>query len=1352
MKGTLILICLVLFCNHALIAKNYHFEKISPNSGFTFNELSSIVQDQDGIIWFGSTNGLYRYNGYEIERFTTTSGNGGHILSNYINKLYIDDQQTLWVCTPKGFCTFNRQTNSYNPFILNHKDFSPGSPFNAQNILQVNDSTYLLLINFTLYRYNINKKNLVVQNLNDQTRYYRCQALRKDDEGQIWLGTTTGATYMSNNALQAFNFQFRHSAGGVSTFCFDGDYIWVGHDGTGIEKISKKTGAVIHYGKEKPAPYKLLSNRVRKIIKRENGDVWISTFLGINIITKDGMETIEADQFNNLPDNSVYELMIDHQNGIWIGTWAGGLAYYSDYNYHFEHIKKIPFDVNLAKNTISSFTEDKKGVIWIGSETSGLKTFDTKTRLFESFDIYNEHNELINVKQLAIDKNETIWMGTFADGVWYKEKNSTKFKPIENDILKKLQIIHKLYVSGNELWICSINSGVISFNIKTKEMKSYTVDPNNPTGILSNNVWTILIDSLQNVWIGTNQGVCVKMANSNTFKSLSARDESFQNIVYSLCEVRKGEIWAGTKDKGILKIEIKDLSVKPLDIEWNKSLPEIYNLISDDAKNIWINSDQGIQMYNPYTKQLQLFDETDGVLGKNFNPNACLKSSSGELYFGGSYGFNIIQPSTIIPNPYPPDVTLCELKINNLPFEKNTVPSANALYLPMLRELTLNHQQNTISASFIANNYVKASNNQFKYRLLNYQDEWTEMGTENNISFTKIPPGKYILEVLGSNNNGVWSTKPYKLNIYIIPPWWRTNVAYLLYFLIFGTISYLIIRELNYRAGIKKAMLKERYRHDAEEKLFQEKQKFFTNISHEFRTPLTLILSPIDVLNNRFKYDVTAHEHLNIIKRNADRLLRLTNEILDFRLIETGKIKLKSGSYDIIQICKNTYDCFTYAAIEKEINFIFSSKYETLNLTIDSNKIEKIIYNLLSNAFKFSAEKSQIILSIDSSKLTKDSYVQSFFTGEEFIGECIEIRVKDFGKGISQQDLPFIFDRFSTKTEQLTAGTGLGLHISQEYIRLHGGNIFVWSEENQETTFIVNIPLSQPIEVDKQSILIQPNIDNFRSKEKNMFDEVDEVSKMQSDIVVLLIEDHAELRKYLKTALSNRYKVLTASNGIQGYEIALEIVPNIIISDILMPGKDGITLTKQLKQHNKTNHIPIILLTALNETADQIHGISHGADSYLVKPVDINLLLAHINRLLEDRKMLAQRIGNSKPTNDTKSITAADKLSFIEKATIHVSQNLLNTQFSVTELSEKLNISRSSLHRKIKNDTNLSVTEFIRDIRMQKAIELMKEKKYNLDEIGYYVGFNSHSYFTRSFKKKYGKTPKEFYDDLKTEI
>ncbi len=585
---------------------------------------------------------------------------------------------------------------------------------------------------------------------------------------------------------------------------------------------------------------------------------------------------------------------------------------------------------------------------------------------------------------------------------------------------------------------------------------------------------------------------------------------------------------------------------------------------------------------------------------------------------------------------------------------------------------------------------------------------------------------------------------PLKVNIEILYPIWQKWYALLVYFFILATIAYVIIKEIRLRLKLRKEILSERYTSEAKEIVFSEKLKFFTNISHEIRTPLTLIISPLNNLLHKFQFDKNTSEQLLTIKRNSQRLLRLTNQILDFRLLEVNKLKPHYQNCDVVAVCNEVFNCFELSIKEKQINFIFNSNYKNLWINIDPDMIEKVVYNLVSNALKFSDEKGQIFLTIESREITEEDYKGYVHSGILFKGKSVEIKVRDFGKGIKKEFLPVVLDRFSTDPDEQATGAGIGLHLCQEYAKLHDGNILVESEEGQGSTFILNIPFQENSRYEKKSVVKQLSFEN--NTEIEVPEPANNYSGGQKK-VILLTEDNDELRNYLKQYLSRYFKIITAKNGQQAVEIAREVIPDMIITDILMPKLNGIELTEILKSNVTTNQIPIIVLTALSESKFQKESLLKGADSYLIKPVDETVLLAQIQNILNKRELIKKRMERT----DEKKIDSDIKYngnSILENAVKIVELHLRDSDFDLTSLLKILNVSRSTFHRKIKTSVNQSPSEFIRDIRLKNAVELMKTGNFNIDEIGTYVGFNSTSYFIRSFKKKFGKTPKEYYTGI----
>ena len=1315
------------------LEKDYVFERISPEAGFAFDAVYSVIEDENGFIWFGCNNGLYYYNTTDIISFNFDPQREDTPQSNKINKLYRDIQNRIWVCTENGICYFNPTTNSF--VRLNLKEIKNYQKYIfALSMVQYSENEYLAIINNSIYRFNLDDQILVPVRIETQETKVSFSYIGKGNDGQIYAGTTQGEVYLNDSPDLRFRSIYHSKQAVVRSIAYINSQIWIGYDNEGIDIISPKGLLISSYRHEFSGERQLPNNRVRKIIQRKNGDIWVGTYDGIYIISSSGNRTIKESTYNQLPHKSIYDIFIDNNEGIWLGTWAGGLAYYSDYNFRFEHVQKFTNLLNTPRSVISSFADSPNGTIWVGSESLGLNEYNPNTKSFNLSPVKTKDIPALHIKALATDKKNRLWIGTFNEGLWYMNNNGDKqLRQVKNS-QSSMYIITTITPVDSGVWV-GTRDGLIFYNPENDSRKFFHYAELKIGSISSDKIWKSFEDSKGNLWFCTDFGLSIKQKGSNDFERFFQNENTgslSRNIIYSIGEDSSGKIWIGTNGGGI---DIYDPEKKTFEkFDQNESLnkADIYSIIKDRQNNMWFSSDLGIHVYLFQTKTLKSFDLQDGLQGLQFNPNSAFISSSGLIYWGGSNGFNSINPATISINTTAPAAFISKFLINNLPFNEQKLRSINSYHLAKLNQIELNYNQNSLGFSFVANNFIKSTKNKFRYRLKNYQDEWTETSSGKDIAFTKVPSGKYILEVFASNNDGVWNKEPYQLFIKIYPPVLLSWYAYLVYFILLGVIIYIIIREIIFREKARKELISEKFKNDAAELLFSEKTKFFTNISHEFRTPLTLIISPVNNLMKKFKSEPNTYENLKSVKRNADRLLRLTNQILDFRLLELNKIELKPENTDVVNLCKEICECFDYQIAEKEINFMFSSAYKSLMIPIDADKIEKTIYNLLSNALKFSPEKGQIILSVEERELTKDYYAENFFTGKKYLGQSLEIKVKDFGNGILPEMIPNIFDRFFINPDNKKTGTGIGLHLCQEYIRLHNGNIMITSELGKGTVFTINLPLANISDFEKENLIIQPT-----------FDKLSEIIPAQSDFnpthknkVILLAEDNDELRIYLKNFLMGGFKIVTAKNGSQAFEIAQELIPDLIISDVLMPGMDGMELTSKIRKNSQTNHIPIILLTALSGQNTHIEGLSRGADLFLTKPIDESLLLAQIETMLANRFNLIEKYGQN-ATSDT-------KLSFLEQAEKYVLANIRNSQLDINMLASELNISRTSLHRKIKSKTNQSATEFIRDIRLKNAVILLKESKYNMDEIAVLVGFNSASYFNRSFKQKYGKTPKEY--------
>ena len=663
----------------------------------------------------------------------------------------------------------------------------------------------------------------------------------------------------------------------------------------------------------------------------------------------------------------------------------------------------------------------------------------------------------------------------------------------------------------------------------------------------------------------------------------------------------------------------------------------------------------------------------------------------------------------------------------------------------------MNYQQNSIGFQFTTNNYIDSKNNSFQCRLKNFDDNWISTSYRGEATFTNVPPGNYVFEVKASNNNGVWNEVPTKIAIEIMPPVWLTWYAYLLYFLVAIISLYFLREQANNRQKLKLKLQMSKTHSEAEEKLHQMKLQFFTDISHEFRTPLTLIQVPVNrLLKNAVKND-ESDKQLSLIKKNTDRLLRLINQFLDFRRLEQGDLKLSPINADVILFCKNVFDCFEELAAQRSINYNFISEPRGFKIDFDVDKLDKILVNVLSNAFKNSDNFSNISFVIKRNQITEiNKNWSSFAIGEKMKNDFIEISITDGGYGIDSDYLPRLFERFFQIDDgghKSVNGTGIGLSLLANYVNIHNGRLVVSSLKDVGTCFAIYLPIEQ-VNALKEHVSTNEEVKaseyNFETTSYNSSLVRTVKATDYQDSLIIIAEDNPDLLELLEESLSGHFRIAKAKNGKEAFDLTISLSPDLILSDIMMPEMDGIELCKNIKQDIRTSHVPVVLLSALSTIQDKISGIESGADAYVPKPFDENFLIAQVNNLLDSRKMLRALFVSKQDVWDNETNFLSIDKKMIEKAINTVEENISNCDFTVEDLAKNLNLSRTHLHRKLKSLTNQSATEFIRNIRLKRAVELMKSGDYRINEIGFAVGFNSHNYFTKAFKKQYEKSPSDY--------
>ncbi len=1336
MKKTATLVTILISLSFRGISgnENYFFQDITKKYDLTFGPVNTLSEDDNGFLWFGCDNGLYYSNNSSIKKIKLYNNDNKNSHSIKIYNIYKDNKGIQWVCSQDGLFKHNIKTNTFEQIKLlkPNRRILENTPIT--DILQVSETEYIINTTTKAYRYQLYNATLEPYIINNGANVDRIAHMHRDENGSIVFGTTDGRIFVTPNIDTKAKLLYTSEKNLISSICKDGNKYIVGYHENGIEVISLDGKKIYEINESETGKNHIESNDIRKIIRKENGEIWIATHLGLVILGYDTQTSWGFDPQRGLPHRSIFSLEQGKDGGVWIGTWAGGVAYYKPCNYKFKTVE-IDYNRKPAKNVVSGFAEDKNGIIWVGSdEEGGLRYYNPETHNFIHHPLEKELSQIKKIKSLAIIDN-IVAIGTFKNGLFLYD--TKRKEQINTPIAKNVDI---LSIKGNKrnVFIAQRRT-VFQYDIQKQTFEktfSYNED---------GRIWYLYLDSSHNLWICTDNGLYLKPKGTHIFRECFTTNSKYdldKESIYSICEDKNGDMWIGTKGKGIFIYSLyEDILKKAPDYELTKDA-DIYSIISDQEKNTWYYANEGLYCYNAVDKNTSYFNDIDGLPNEHLAPNTAFLSKSGKLFLGSVNAFNIIDPSIIKKNTTAPRVFISDIEINNEPLSENNIISANSMSTKEISDLTLNHKQNTLLFKVVTNNFIKSAKNKFKYRLINYDDEWLEISAAQDIIFTKIPSGSYTLEVLGSNNDKVWSKTPYQLKIKILPPYWRRWYSLIIYFIISLTIGYVIIKEIRSKIKLQKEISKERYKSQASELMHNERVRFFTNISHELRTPLTLILSPINNLVTMLAGDEKAQNLLNVLERNTQRLLRLTNQTLDFRLLEVGKLEPKFAKIDIVQLCTEVYHCFEQQILDKEIKFKFTSNFKELDMLIDGDMIEKVIYNLISNSLKYTDNNGNLFLSIEKKVMTDESYKGYIRSGDIFYGEAVEVILRDTGIGIKAELLPHIFERFSKGSEEHKGSSGIGLHLCTEYTKLNNGNILLTSNEGIGSTFILNLPIQDAAIIEKHKNIEQQIITQTIEKETETVEEIIAEHNKSKHKTVLLVEDNNELRSYLKTFLSTFFRIVTAKDGQQAIKILNEVRLDLVITDISMPHVSGLELLDILKANDETKHIPVIVLTAFTEKQYQKESILKGADSFLTKPIDDSILLAQINNVFQRMEVYQTSKATDKKNSDKNT-------TFIESIEQIIEKNLQNQKFSLNDILSELNISKSTLDRKLKQQANQNPSGLIRDVRLKNAIKLMRTNKFNIDEIATYVGFNSSSYFIRSFKAKYGQTPREYRENHK---
>jgi len=1202
-----------LFAGKDVFAQKLNFEYLTVKDGLPQSTVRTIAKDKYGFMWFGTWNGLCRYDGNKFKVYQTIPDDSTSIGNNRIHYIYKDNKGILWIATFNSFiCRYNYKTDNFTRFKINE----------------------------------------VSQAIRDSTN--RLKSLMVFKKHTVFLNSHIGPFELSQTKEHIVFKANQNRDGGLNDnnvnciYLDDSKILWVGTARGGINKADLKAKK-IHY---------------------------------FSIGSKLPIRTIVAEE-----------------NGIWLGTEDNGLRFINKKNK-----SEINFTSELSGKSIRSIFKDSHGDVWIGNR-SGLDKYDVNSKKMVNYFKYkgkgnSQMNRFFAIAEDPLD--HSVWLGKY-NGILRYDRQTNKF---EKQSLQKYFSISAagclFFDSKKNLWIGTEYSGLIQLkrNLRTEK------------------------------WIDT-----------IAYKEDGINPKLPDERVYSVAEDVQGNIWAGTAN-GLCKINDKTQKVKLYTTADGLSDQYITKILSDKKGNIWIGHKKGLSKINIRTNQIRNYSVWGSHHDYEFmDGSGCMDSCSGELFFGGMDGFVSFHPDEITDNDSPSTVVLTNLEVLNKTVSIGEEINGEVILseaLNLTNTITLGYEDKSFSLEFAALDYSNPSNNRYAYQLEGLDKNWIYTDASRRIAtYANLASGTYHFKVKAANSDGIWNQTPRILEIIVLPPWWKSWWAYSLYLLVFVSISYVVYRIFRTRQEYNRNLLVERMKVEKVKELEVLKARFFTNVSHEFRTPLTLIIDPLEsLLSGNLSNDKTK-QYYAVIHRNAERLRGLINQFLDFRKLESGNLKLRVFKGDFVAFTKDVMTAFEFQAKQKNIDYLFETELKSLEFGFDADSVEKILYNLISNAFKFTADGGKIVIRLNA--LPENP-------------EYVTFSVTDNGMGIPQDQLDKIFESFYQIEDNERAnipGTGVGLSLTKELVTLHKGTIKVSSEPNKETCFTI-----------KLSNLTSANENlESRSNSESPIDTTQEVIlenskyKLQSDVpIVLVVEDNDEIRNYIRMNLSENYKVFEAENGLKGLEMAIDTIPDLIISDIMMPELNGLDLCRKLKANEKTSHIPVLLLTAQQSEQSQKEGYETGADAYISKPFSSVLLQVRIKNLIESRQKLRELFNKTTGFNPLVLGTNAADKAFLSKATSLIEANFGNENFDVEWLASEMFLGRTQLYRKIKALTNQSVQEFITTIRLNKAAEMLLEEKFSVAEIAFQIGYSDSTSFSRVFQKQFGLTPKKYSQQGKTTL
>ena len=1346
MKLHLFFILSFLFSTISAIEK-IKFSKIGLEDGLSNSTVVDILQDNKERLWVATYNGLCLYDGYEFMVYHHDDDDSLSIGSDVIRSLDIDSEGKVWIGTSSGLSVYNSALDRFSNFV-----YTNGTANGVWDVVCLDKNKVLVATDTGLKVFNTVKNVFEDISLLAKFPHIRPRTIRKFDD-KLYVGAYEGLyVYSLKEKVVKPIMKGDYSLHMILSILEVSDSeLWMGTEGKGLYKINPINGEYKVFNSKNS---RLSSDYIRSLSLDMFGHLWIGTLNALNIYDEknDSFSIYNSENTNDgsLSHTSVRSLFKDRQGGMWVGTYFGGLNYYHPLSQRFTNIRNIPYYNSLSDNVVSCIVEDKDFNLWIGTNDGGINKYNTLKDKFVHYTV-KEGLTSNDIKSIYIDSvNQKVYVGAHAsrglDVIDIKTGKISNYRP--GDEMQTGRGIYGILPmkNGEELICGSVTGSIVSFNIRTKKFKRLKYDDGKD---FEKRIVTVFMDSLERLWVGTIEGVRVYEIKDDVLKDCKILPDD--NIlkrthINVITKDSKGNFLLGTR-KGLYIFDERQASLKNYDVKDGLPNNVVYGILEDDDNNLWISTDYGLSCYNPSENSFRNFTNIDGIQSNQFTSYSYCKTKSGKMYFGGINGITVFNPSIFPTNPFIPSVLISDMQIMNKSVRPDDNTGVLTKHISETDNITLKSDQTMISLYFTVADYISGKHNQFAYKLEGLDQDWVY--TDNNkrsASYSNLEPGNYSFKVKASNRDGVWNDNPTTLNIEVLPAWYVTWWAKLLYTIIFIALSVLLFRYFWMKKSMRIQLEMERVDKERIKEVNEMKLRFFINISHELRTPLTLILAPLSDLLKDIT-DKAVLSKIKYINDNANRLLHLVNQLMDYRRAELGVFKLKVKKQVLDNTVLRIFRCYESLANSSGIDYHLENRLDGKEVWCDANYIELILNNLLSNSFKYTSACGSITIKVDEENGT------------------LLFEVSDTGKGIPVEKQKFIFERFY-QIDNEHVGSGIGLSLVKKLVELHHGEITFKSALGEGCTFYIKLPSLESAyskdEISYSDGIVNENEQVYSTNSQEMYlvsagnhetDEALQEENTSADVntsannkrpVILVVEDNIDIQNYLVDGLSGIFDVIRANNGKEALDMLEECDVNLILSDVMMPLVDGIKLCRDVKRNIRTCHIPVIMLSAKTEVKEQLEGLKVGADDYISKPFYMEVVLTKIKNILRTYSLAVEYYSKSTNVEPEKlALNTLDK-EFLEKAVAVVKKNLDSVVFSADLFASEMNMSRSTLHLKMKAITGESTTDFIRKIRFSEACKLLKEGKYSITEVSEMVGFNTPAYFATSFKKYMGCMPSEY--------